>query len=52
MAGVGNLYKTEVCFLLGLSPWTLVRDVPDPAAAITRINVNGTAQNIEQCLPE
>ena len=35
MAGVGNLYKTEVCFLLRLSPWTLVRDVPDPAAAIT-----------------
>jgi endonuclease VIII len=34
MAGVGNLYKTEVCFLLGVSPWTLVRDVPDPAAAI------------------
>ena len=34
MAGVGNLYKTEVCFLLGLSPWTPVRDVPDPAAAI------------------
>jgi endonuclease-8 len=34
MAGVGNLYKTEVCFLLGLSPWTLVQDVPDPAAAI------------------
>jgi len=34
LAGVGNLYKTEVCFLLGLSPWTLVRDVPDPEAAI------------------
>ncbi len=34
MAGVGNLYKTEVCFLLGHSPWTLVRDVPEPAAAI------------------
>ncbi len=34
MAGVGNLYKTEVCFLLGLSPWTLTRDVPDPAGAI------------------
>ncbi|WP_214366760.1 DNA-formamidopyrimidine glycosylase family protein [Pseudonocardia sp. H11422] len=29
MAGIGNLYKAEVCFLLGLSPWTLVRDVPD-----------------------
>lgn len=24
MAGVGNLYKTEVCFLLGCSPWTPV----------------------------
>jgi endonuclease-8 len=35
MAGVGNLYKNEVCFLSGLSPWTLTRDVPDPAALIT-----------------
>src|SRR5438552_2552322 len=34
LAGRGNLYKAEVCFLLGLSPWTLVRDVPDPAKAI------------------
>jgi endonuclease VIII len=34
MAGVGNLYRAEVCFLLGLSPWTLVRDVPDPAGAV------------------
>jgi len=29
MAGVGNLYKTEVCFLAGRTPWTLVRDTPD-----------------------
>ncbi len=29
MAGVGNLYKAEVCFLLGVSPWTPVRDLPD-----------------------
>ncbi|KWW99745.1 Formamidopyrimidine-DNA glycosylase [Carbonactinospora thermoautotrophica] len=29
LAGVGNLYKTEVCFLRGVSPWTPVRDVPD-----------------------
>lgn len=35
MAGVGNLYKTEVCFLRGISPWTLTRDVPDPAAVIS-----------------
>jgi endonuclease VIII len=34
MAGVGNLYRAEVCFLRGLSPWTLVRDVADPAAVI------------------
>ncbi|MDI2028374.1 DNA-formamidopyrimidine glycosylase family protein [Saccharopolyspora sp. TS4A08] len=27
MAGVGNLYKTEVCFLLGRSPWTPVAEV-------------------------
>ena len=23
MAGIGNLYKTETCFLRGVSPWTL-----------------------------
>ncbi len=34
MAGVGNLYKNEVCFLSGMSPWTLTRDVADPAALI------------------
>ncbi len=25
MAGVGNLYKTEMCFLLGVPPWVPVR---------------------------
>ncbi len=34
MAGVGNLYKTEVCFLRGVSPWTITRDVADPAGVI------------------
>ena len=29
LAGIGNLYKTESCFLAGLSPWTRVGDVPD-----------------------
>jgi endonuclease-8 len=33
MAGVGNLYKAEVCFLLGVSPWTPVRDLPPGTAA-------------------
>ena len=27
LAGIGNLYKTELCFLLGVTPWTPVRDV-------------------------
>ena len=34
MAGIGNIYKTEVCFLQRVTPWTLARDVPDPAAMI------------------
>lgn len=29
MAGLGNLYQTELCFLRGVSPWTPVREVPD-----------------------
>ncbi|MEU6644836.1 DNA-formamidopyrimidine glycosylase family protein [Saccharomonospora sp. NPDC046836] len=27
MAGIGNLYKVEICFLLGVSPWTPVAEV-------------------------
>ncbi|PXY28022.1 DNA-formamidopyrimidine glycosylase family protein [Prauserella muralis] len=33
MAGVGNLYKVETCFLLGVTPWTPVAEV-DPARAV------------------
>lgn len=29
LAGIGNLYKTEVLFLGGVTPWTPVADVPD-----------------------
>lgn len=29
LAGIGNVYKVEICFLLGLDPHTPVRDVPD-----------------------
>lgn len=29
LAGPGNVYKCEVCFLRGVSPWTEVADVPD-----------------------
>jgi endonuclease-8 len=34
LAGIGNLYKAETCFLRGVSPWTPVRDVPDLPALV------------------
>jgi len=33
LAGVGNVYRSEVCFLLGVSPWTPVAEV-DPERAV------------------
>ncbi|MBO4163791.1 zinc finger domain-containing protein [Micromonospora antibiotica] len=35
LAGVGNLYKCELLFLRGLSPWTPVGAVPDLAGTVT-----------------
>jgi endonuclease-8 len=29
LAGIGNMYKAEVCFVAGLSPWTPVAEVDD-----------------------
>lgn len=29
LAGLGNLYRTEVCFLAGVTPWTPTSAVPD-----------------------
>jgi endonuclease-8 len=29
LAGVGNVYKSELCFVGGVTPWTRVADVPD-----------------------
>jgi len=36
LAGIGNLYKTEVCFLAGHTPWTRVGDVPDLPRLVER----------------
>jgi endonuclease-8 len=33
MAGIGNVYRSELCFLLGVSPWAPV-DAVDPARAV------------------
>lgn len=34
IAGPGNVYKSEICFLAGVHPETLVRDVSDPAKLV------------------
>jgi endonuclease-8 len=36
LAGIGNLYKAETLFLRGVSPWTPVGEVPDPAGLVAR----------------
>jgi endonuclease VIII len=34
MAGIGNVYKSELCFIAGVTPWTAVGDVPSPALVV------------------
>ena len=36
LAGLGNLYRTEVLFLRGLTPWVRVADVPDLPGLVER----------------
>jgi endonuclease VIII len=49
LAGVGNLYKTEMCFLLGVSPWIPLRDVdPDAVVALARRLLMANAERPEQ----
>ncbi|MFD3479931.1 Fpg/Nei family DNA glycosylase [Streptomyces sp. NPDC058695] len=33
LAGIGNVYKSELCFLLQVTPWLPVGDLPDGTAA-------------------
>lgn len=33
LAGVGNVYKSEICFLLGVTPWLPVGELPADRAA-------------------
>lgn len=50
LAGVGNLYKAEVCFIERTSPWTAAADLADPARVIAtshrllRLNRDASAQ--------
>ncbi len=36
LAGVGNMYKSELCFVLGFSPWRPVAQVPDLVKVVRR----------------
>ena len=36
LAGLGNLYRTEVLFVRGLTPWVTVGDVPDLPALVEK----------------
>lgn len=36
LAGLGNLYRTEVLFLRGVTPWVAVGDVPDLPALVEK----------------
>ncbi|MEU9719100.1 DNA-formamidopyrimidine glycosylase family protein [Streptomyces sp. NPDC047976] len=37
LAGIGNIYKCELCFLAQVTPWTPVGALPDPAATLPRV---------------
>ena len=36
LAGIGNMYKSEVCYIQGISPWLPVGDVPDLPRVVRR----------------
>jgi endonuclease VIII len=36
LAGIGNVYKSELCFLSGVTPWTPVAEVPDLPRLVER----------------
>ena len=36
LAGIGNMYKSELCFLIGVDPWSPVHEVTDLAKLVDR----------------
>lgn len=49
LAGVGNLYKVEICFLTGVTPWTPVSDVDTPGVVeLARRLLRANAHRWEQ----
>ncbi|MCX5375476.1 Fpg/Nei family DNA glycosylase [Streptomyces sp. NBC_00091] len=37
LAGIGNIYKCELCFLAQVTPWTPVGGLPDPQTTLPRL---------------
>ena len=50
MAGVGNMYKAELCFLAGASPWLPVGEVPDLPRLVRRAHavLEANKERVEQ----
>jgi endonuclease-8 len=52
MAGLGNLYKSELCFLAGVHPWLPVGEVPDLRRLVRRAKaaLEANKERVEQTL--
>jgi endonuclease-8 len=50
LAGIGNLYKSELCFLAGVSPWRPVGEVPDLPRLVRRAHtvLDANKERVEQ----
>ena len=50
LAGVGNMYKSELCFLAGVHPWTPVGEVPDLPRLVRRARqvLEANKERVEQ----
>ncbi|GAA3062061.1 Fpg/Nei family DNA glycosylase [Actinokineospora globicatena] len=49
MAGIGNVFKAEICFVLGVSPWTPVSDVDtERAVAVSRDLLERNKMNVDR----
>ncbi len=52
LAGLGNLYKNELCFLAGVHPWLPVAQVPDLRRLVRRAHaaLDANKERVEQTL--
>jgi endonuclease VIII len=50
LAGIGNIYKAELCFLAGISPWLPVAEVPDLTKLVrrARLVLDANKERVEQ----